>query len=341
MTRPMAGWLREWRQANGMSRQAFAAFAGITHGVITSIEIDRYQLSQRTARLLASATRVDLAEVCRLARIPPPQQWVCELLSEAALQRRYVDERQSTIAIASQLGVSRMTVVKYLQQYDIPIRTRGEHRPRYQLCDAAAFAEPQSDWHAYWLGFLAADGCVFTASGRYLVRLRLKASDEDHVRNFAQGSGSNAVVTRSQAGYVQVEYYDRYLVAALARWGIVPNKTFTISFPEHLPPQLHAAWVRGYFDGDGSIYWRARGGWRDVTCKFVSGSPFIIDGLQERLGRAGIGTGKVAHGSGRAIVLPVRTAKANLKAFAEYLYAGASVWLPRKRETFAELAMLK
>src|SRR5260370_41821418 len=117
----------------------------------------------------------------RLAKIPPTQEWLGERLSDAALRRAYVDERQSTIAIASQLGVARMTVVNYLQRYGIPIRTRGEHRPRYQLCNAAPFADPDSDWHAYWLGFLAADGCVFTARGRNLVRLRLKSSDEEHV----------------------------------------------------------------------------------------------------------------------------------------------------------------
>lgn len=323
-----------------MSRQAFASYAGLTHGVITAIEIDRYQVSERTARSLASATVLDLAELCRLGEILPPEQWVCERLREATLRRTYVDERQSTFALASQFGVSRTTVVKYLRRYDIPIRKRAEHRLRYQLCDAAPFAEPQSDWHAYWLGFLAADGCVFTANGRFLVRLRLKASDEEHVRNFALGTGSDAPITRSQAGYAQVEYYDRYLVAALARWGIVPNKTFTISIPGDLPAHLQAAFIRGYFDGDGSIYWRARGGWRDVNCKFVSGSPLMIEGLQATLVRAGIATGKVSQGSGRAIVLPVLTAKANLRAFAEYLYAGASVWLPRKRETFAELSML-
>jgi hypothetical protein len=212
---------------------------------------------------------------------------------------------------------------------------------RYQLCDATPFAEPQTDWHAYWLGFLAADGCVSRANGRCVVRLRLKISDEEHVRTFARGTGSDALVTVSKAGYAQVEYHDRDLAAALARWGIVPNKTFTISFPEQLPPQWHSAFVRGYFDGDGSIYWRARGGWRAVTCKFVSGSPLIIDGLRAALRRAGIATGNVAQGSGRALVLPVLSAKANLQLFAEYLYSDASVWLPRKRVTFAELAIVK
>jgi len=41
-----------------------------------------------------------------------------------------------------------MTLVKYLRQYDIPIRTWGEDRRRYQLCDSTPFAEPQTDWQA-------------------------------------------------------------------------------------------------------------------------------------------------------------------------------------------------
>jgi transcriptional regulator with XRE-family HTH domain len=341
VTRPLAAWLREWRRRRGMSQRALAIQAGVAQGVIANIETDKFNISQTTARLLAPAIGLDLLHLCRLAEIPLPEEWVCERLSEAVLRRAYVDERRSTLTIASRLNLSRMTVVKYLRKYGIPTRKRAEYRLRYEWCNVAPFSELQTDWHAYWLGFLAADGCVYTANGRNLVRLRLKGSDEDHVRNFAQGTGSNALVTKTRNGYAQVEYFDRNLVTALARWGIVPNKTLTISLPADMPPDLVPAFVRGYFDGDGSIYWRVRGGCRAVTCKFVSGSPFVIDGIQATLGRAGIATGRVSHGSGRAVVLPVLTAQANLRSFAQYLYSGASVWLARKRQVFAELAMLK
>jgi DNA-binding XRE family transcriptional regulator len=320
-----------------MSVTAFARLAGLSRPVIAYLEADQYGPREKTARLIAEATGVDPAKVCRLAEIRAPADWACHRLTEAALRRAYLDERRPLRQLAAEIGVSQKTLVDHLRAQDLPVRRRGELRRRYQLVDAQPFAEPETDWHAYWLGFLAADGCVFTADGRFLVRLRLKASDEDHVRNFADGTGSDALVKVAKDGYVQVEYHGRALVAALARWGIVPNKTLTIGFPDDFPSRLQPAFVRGYFDGDGSIYWRRRGGGRAVSCKFVSGSPPMIDGLREILTRAGIATGKICPGSGRAVVLPVLTARVNLRRFAEYLYADATVWLPRKRTIFDQL----
>jgi len=304
-----------------------------------TIEAGRYGPRERTACLISEATGADLAEVCRLANIRAPAEWACHRLTEAALRGAYLDERRPLKGLAAEIGVSQRTLASHIRQHGLPVRRQGELTRRYELVDARPFSEPETDWHAYWLGFLAADGCVFTGNRQYLVRLRLKASDEDHVRDFAEGTGSNAPVKMAKDGYVQVEYHGRDLVAALARWGIVPNKTFTIGLPNDFPQHLLPAFIRGYFDGDGSIYWRSRGSWRAATCKFVSGSAPMIEGLRDTLTCAGVATGKISPGSGRAIVLPVLAARSNLCRFAEYLYADATVWLPRKRTVFEELTV--
>jgi hypothetical protein len=138
-----------------------------------------------------------------------------------------------------------------------------------------------------------------------------------------------------------VEYFDRGFVSALARPGVVPNKTLTIPFSTDLPQELQAAFVRGSFDGDGSIsiYWRGRRGWADAQRTFLSGSRSMIDGLPFALAHAGISTGRIRSGGDRAIVLPVLTARMNLGRFGECLYAGAATWLARKRTVFRELGL--
>src|SRR5438094_6209317 len=130
-------------------------------------------------------------------------------MDERTLHNGYMQLRRPTREFAAELHVSPRTLTANLRAHGLPIRQPGELSRRYQLVDSTPFAEPQTDGHAYWLGFLAADGCVYTADGRYLVRLRLKVSDLHHVRNFAQVTGSNAPVTISKAGYAQVEYFDR------------------------------------------------------------------------------------------------------------------------------------
>jgi hypothetical protein len=66
----------------------------------------------------------------------------------------------------------------------------------------------------------------------------------------------------------------------------------------------------------------------------------MIRGIEATLRDAGLATGKIGRGSGRALVLPVLSARANLRRFAEYLYEGATEWLPRKRAVFEDLGFL-
>lgn len=44
------------------------------------------------------------------------------------------------------------------------------------------------------------------------------------------------------------------VVSDLEKWGCVENKTFKLKFPEFLDKDLIPHFVRGYFDGDGSVF---------------------------------------------------------------------------------------
>jgi hypothetical protein len=128
---------------------------------------------------------------------------------------------------------------------------------------------------AYWLGFLAADGCVYIAkTGQPKVRLTLAKKDKAHIKKFKNflgvshkigyippktqvirsGSGKGKVINNS--GSYQFSVRCKTRVNDLTKNGVGPNKTFTHSFPkeEQVPARLLSHYVRGYFDGDGSIY---------------------------------------------------------------------------------------
>lgn len=44
------------------------------------------------------------------------------------------------------------------------------------------------------------------------------------------------------------------MVADLEKWGCIENKTFKLKFPEFLSEELVPHFIRGYFDGDGSVF---------------------------------------------------------------------------------------
>jgi hypothetical protein len=274
-----------------------------------------------------------------------PQYKYASVLTEEFLRQRYLEEGQSSVDIAVEVGIDGVTIRNYLNRYDIPIRTIPEIRKN--LVDSAGFNDLSTNWHAYWTGFIAADGCVYVSEEKHVARLQLilKMSDADHLRNFREGVSASAPVTvgnNSQRDIAKIIVHDSYLVAALAKWGIVPNKTLVMSWPDHLPESVVSAYIRGYYDGDGTLYQRHRSdkysSWTETVCRFTSGCPSFLDGLEYELHKRGIRTVKRYRNQGsNAYVLPLSVIKYKLLAFADMMYQGSTVSLPRKKAIFVSL----
>jgi hypothetical protein len=266
-----------------------------------------------------------------------------DLLTEAFLHQKYVVDQLSIVSIAVELGVSGLTVRNSLKQFAIPIRPE----PRPNPVDCSGFVDLSSDWHAYWLGFIAADGCVYIDEQRhdYRVQIVLKLSDADHLRNFQHGIQASAPVIvgfNGQRDVAKIAINDRFLVDALALWGIVPNKSLIIRWPDHLPDALVPAFIRGYFDGNGTIYQRHRRNdrisWTETVCRFISGSIPFLDSLELALAKYNIRMLKrYRNQDTHAHVLPLSGRKENLLAFADMIYSNSTVNLPRKKDLFDSL----
>jgi DNA-binding transcriptional regulator WhiA len=221
---------------------------------------------------------------------------------------------------------------------------RGRKRKYPEPTNLDGFRGPDSDWHAYWLGFIAADGCVFTEgkSGRHsVVRVKLHRRDHDLLENLRAGLGTTVEVKKQmvKGGTYPVsnlEFNSQAFVDVLKPWGIVQNKSLTIPFPR-MDDEHMRAFIRGYFDGNGTVMIRSRkavvGTRPEYVLRFTTGSLDFICGLTSALNRFGIETLKAyRNGKSEALVLPVSCIPANLRAFCSLIYDNASVWLDRKRE---------
>lgn len=263
------------------------------------------------------------------------------LLSESFLVRRYLVEERSTESIAREAGVCAARVRKRLVACGIGVRQPTQHLRRYIPPQVTGFIAPDSDWHAYWLGFLAAGGCVWNSNRVHLLRVKLQASDAEHLLRLRAGlrvdSPLKFVQNRSA---VMLEVGGREIVSVLTRWGIVQNKTRCLQFAHEMRPSFLWAYVRGYFDGDGILLWRP---WprSECVCRFTSGSPEFLDDLQDFLESHEVELNKrYRNGNSHAYVLPLSGRKANLQRFAQLLYNNAETWLSRKREEFYPLAKI-
>ncbi len=156
---------------------------------------------------------------------------------------------ETSVSLAHKLGVSAPAICMWLRKRNIERRNRSDAATRHTLNEQAF--DTITDESAYWIGFLMADGSINHRSGAPEIALVLSSKDIGHIQLFRHFLGSTHAITNvptTQA--VRFAVRSHKLVAALERYGIVSNKSFTARVIE-LENNLH--FWRGVIDGDGYI----------------------------------------------------------------------------------------
>ena len=116
-----------------------------------------------------------------------------------------------------------------------------------------------SEEQACWLGFIAADGCVYYRKTSKTLSFNLNVRDEEHLLKFKKAISSTALIRHKMgSGFgegteiVELVINSNKICEDLAKQNIVPHKSLILK-PPNLPEELVSHWIRGYFDGDGSI----------------------------------------------------------------------------------------
>jgi len=147
-----------------------------------------------------------------------------------------------------------------------PQRAVG-HGRKYD-CDFTFFEQIDTEAKAYWLGFIAADGCIqddrtwviglASADKAHLEKIREPLKTTSPVREYYR---ETLIKHPKRGDYIRKQFVIRFqitsrkMVADLVRLGITKRKTFTLEYPSFslVPKHLQHHFVRGYFDGDGCI----------------------------------------------------------------------------------------
>lgn len=152
-------------------------------------------------------------------------------------------------------GLKRAEIAAYFDMPDWKIKKHiaanawGKKLP--SIGNLHAFDE-YTEASCYWAGFLAADGNV-DSKGR--IRLMLKYDDLSHLEKFKKFLLSTHTISSNITEYnrCSFEFTDRGMCEVLdLNFNIVPNKSLVITFPK-IPKQYLRDFIRGYFDGDGSV----------------------------------------------------------------------------------------
>ena len=106
---------------------------------------------------------------------------------------------------------------------------------------------------SYWLGFLYADGNL--NSNNNTVSLELGLKDENHLIKFNDFLSKEKSIKKDHFR-VRCVFRDTQIYNNLIKLGCIPKKSLILNFPNYnqVPKHLMHHFIRGYIDGDGSIY---------------------------------------------------------------------------------------
>lgn len=181
--------------------------------------------------------------------------------------------------IAKQCKVSDKTILYWLRKFNINIRTRKEslektNARKYKL-NENYFKEIDCPKKAYWLGLLMADGTMREyKNNRFQLSLELKESDKYIIEKLNNDIESNYIITISDNSHcgtkrARLVITNNNFAKNLLTKGIIPRKTGKEYIPK-MPKELYRDFIRGFFDGDGSIQFtknnRVRSKFHLVSC---------------------------------------------------------------------------
>lgn len=116
------------------------------------------------------------------------------------------------------------------------------------------FSAIDTPMKAYLLGLLAADGNVYVNRERAEYKISLKLHRDDEV---LVGRTRDELAPRVRLNYprnqCRFEVCSQAMMHDLARYGIVPRKTWNLPWPAALPEDMAMPFLLGYFDGDGTM----------------------------------------------------------------------------------------
>jgi hypothetical protein len=203
---------------------------------------------------------------------------------------------------------------------------------RRRGCNERCFASISTPESAYWLGLLAADGWVVTHHQKPQgVALALHPRDMELLRQYADfvGFRGEPLRTRPSAELYQVKITSELMAADVISNGVTPRKSHTLELPK-ISNDLKPHWLRGLFDGDGSVSVRDR----SLAAQLTTASERLAEQLRELTSAflprpCSLGRDREAY--------VLRWYADNAIALAEYMYQGdpqARPRMERKSEVF-------
>ena len=257
---------------------------------------------------------------------------------EKEILENYINKELSYKEIAKIFNVNEKTIKINAKKYGLTSKI-GSQGARKHKFNERYFENIDSEEKAYWLGFIAADGCVYKNKQSYRLQINLKGSDIDHLKKFQKAICSDYKITekkvgKAQSNTCQLKINSTKMCNDLIKNNIIERKSIIFE-PPILNKNLMSHFIRGYFDGDGWITSYKRkdsNGYRNEV-GIIGGKKalnYFIDFLPK-------GFSKYEKYKDDKII---QISGSSIKTISEtynYLYENATIFLDRKKNVFENI----
>lgn len=184
----------------------------------------------------------------------------------------------TTYQISKKIGCSQTFVMNCLKRHNVLTRSTSSYNTKY-ITNINFFKLIDSQEKAYFLGLLYADGNNYIRRNHsYEVSIKLKSQDKlilEKFRDYICPSLKlkELIDKKTNNKHVLLKINSKELSNQLTNLGCIPNKSLKLTFPIINEYLIHH-FIRGYFDGDGSLYSRKQNktgyvnyGWQITSTK--------------------------------------------------------------------------
>lgn len=231
--------------------------------------------------------------------------------------------------------------------YNIPTRSKGEQRALTRKgCISLGWIGDaiETEEQAYICGLLLADGYISDTQ----VGLRLKKSDRRLIEQVKNYFSTEIQLQEDDNSFLFV-VSSKQLCHNLINLGIVKGKTHKELHIPKMECSLIRHFIRGFFDGDGSVFLNKNGVYTSLRCNICSPTSSILEEMrnvfilnnikstinkENRIGRFTTFNGKDKIACTSDMYRIFIRSKEAVARFYNYLYDSATIFLERKKAVF-------
>lgn len=208
-------------------------------------------------------------------------------------------------------------------------KARSLNLKGFQTKQRVLFEEQWTPELSYFIGLIASDGCLYRGKDSYVVSIKLQKSDRnilDKLHNIFK-IGNTYCTSDDMYTY---RIYSKSFYNFLIGIGLTEKKSKSLTMPD-IPSQFIKDFVRGYFDGDGYIYYGIRK-WRSGFC---SASPSFLKEIQKIIQKeAGVSSNSISKSKH---CFEIKLYIKDTKSLCKWMYYKDCLSMERKRQKAEKL----